>query len=87
VLDPAGRLLLIQRTDSGLYALPPAAMNWRNHDRNRHPRNDGRDRMTIEATDLVGIYSDTAHILAFLDGAVPAVAGPVQSRSAAAVSP
>jgi 8-oxo-dGTP pyrophosphatase MutT (NUDIX family) len=31
--------------------------------------------MTIEATDLVGIYSDTAHILAFLDGEVPAVAG------------
>jgi ADP-ribose pyrophosphatase YjhB (NUDIX family) len=43
--------------------------------------------MTIEATDLVGIYSDTAHILVFPDGEVPAVAGLVQSRSASAVPP
>jgi hypothetical protein len=42
---------------------------------------------TIEATDLGGIYSDTAHILVFPDGEVPAVAGLVQSSSASAVSP
>jgi 8-oxo-dGTP pyrophosphatase MutT (NUDIX family) len=43
--------------------------------------------MTIEATDLVGIDSDTAHILVSPDGEVPAVAGLVQSSSASAVSP
>lgn len=31
--------------------------------------------MTIEATDLLGICSDTAHILVFPDDEVPALAG------------
>jgi 8-oxo-dGTP pyrophosphatase MutT (NUDIX family) len=71
VLDDAGRLLLIRRTDSGLHALPGG----------RHELGETMSetaiRETIEetgvriaVTGLVGIYSNPAHVIEFTDGEV-----------------
>lgn len=71
VVDDAGRLLMIRRTDSGLHALPGG-------------RHELGETMTatairetleetgvdIEVTGLIGIYSNPRHVVAFSDGEV-----------------
>lgn len=71
VLDDAGRLLMIRRTDNNLYALPGG----------RHElgetMTDTAVRETLEetglevaVTGLVGIYSNPEHVMAYTDGEV-----------------
>jgi|SRR5690349_15145787 8-oxo-dGTP pyrophosphatase MutT (NUDIX family) len=71
VLDPAGRLLMIQRTDSGLYALPGGRHELGETMTETAVRETLEETgVTIEVTDLIGIYSDPAHVVAFSDGEV-----------------
>ncbi|MGH3614662.1 MAG: NUDIX hydrolase [Pseudonocardia sp.] len=71
VLDDAKRLLMIRRTDSGPHALPGC----------RHELGETMTQtlirevleetgITVEATGLIGIYSNPAHVIAFSDGEV-----------------
>ena len=71
VLDPAGRLLMIRRTDSGLYALPGGRHELGETMTETAVRETLEETgVTIEVTDLIGIYSDPAHVVAFSDGEV-----------------
>jgi ADP-ribose pyrophosphatase YjhB (NUDIX family) len=71
VLDDAGRLLMIRRTDSGLHTLPGG----------RHELGETMTQtlvrevieetgITVEVTGLIGIYSNPEHVIAFSDGEV-----------------
>lgn len=71
VLDDAGRLLMIRRTDNDLYALPGG----------RHELGETMTETAIRetreetgydvaVTGLVGIYSDPEHVMAYDDGEV-----------------
>jgi 8-oxo-dGTP pyrophosphatase MutT (NUDIX family) len=71
VLDPEGRLLMIRRTDSGLYALPGGRHELGETMTETAVRETLEETgVTIEVTDLIGIYSDPAHVVAFSDGEV-----------------
>ena len=70
-LDASGRLLMIRRTDSGLYALPGG----------RHELGETMTATAIRETyeetgirigiiGLIGIYSNPEHVIAFSDGEV-----------------
>ena len=71
VLDSEGRLLMIRRTDSGLYALPGGRHELGETMTETAVRETLEETgVTIEVTDLIGIYSDPAHVVAFSDGEV-----------------
>ncbi|NMH99931.1 NUDIX domain-containing protein [Pseudonocardia acidicola] len=71
VLDDAGRLLMIRRTDNNRHALPGG----------RHELGETMTQtvvrevieetgITVEVTGLIGIYSNPAHVMAYDDGEV-----------------
>jgi ADP-ribose pyrophosphatase YjhB (NUDIX family) len=71
VLDDAGRLLVIRRSDNGRHAIPGG----------RHELGESMSEaairevveetgISVEITGLVGIYSDPAHVIAYRDGKV-----------------
>ncbi|WP_298325016.1 NUDIX domain-containing protein [Haloactinopolyspora sp.] len=71
VLDRSGRLLLVQRTDSGRWALPGGAMEP-GETLAACARREVREEtgLTVDVTGLVGIYSDPSHVIAYEDGEV-----------------
>lgn len=71
VLDPARRLLMIRRTDSGLYALPGGTHELGETMTDTVIRETQEETgMTVEVTGLIGVYSNPAHVIEFSDGEV-----------------
>jgi ADP-ribose pyrophosphatase YjhB (NUDIX family) len=71
VLDPNGRLLLIRRSDSGLYAIPGGAVEL-GETLTQAVRRETMEEtgIDVEVTGLVGVYSDPEHVIEFSDGEV-----------------
>ena len=71
VLDPARRLLMIRRTDNGLYALPGGTHELGETMTETVIRETQEETgMTVEVTGLIGVYSNPAHVIEFSDGEV-----------------
>lgn len=71
VLDAEHRLLLIQRSDSGLWAIPGGALDFGESVADCAIRETAEETgIAIDVTGLVGIYSDPRHVVAFSDGEV-----------------
>ena len=71
VLDEAGRLLVIRRTDNDLYAVPGGAQEIGETISHTVVREVHEETgITVRVTGLIGVYSDPAHVIAFSDGEV-----------------
>ncbi|GAB3155850.1 NUDIX domain-containing protein [Micromonospora sonneratiae] len=71
ILDHQGRVLLIQRTDNGLWALPGGAQDFGESIAETAVRETKEETgIDVEVTDMVGIYTDPNHIIAYTDGEV-----------------
>ncbi len=71
VLDDAGRVLMIQRTDNDLWAIPGGAQNIGETTTAAAVREVNEETgLDVEVTGLVGIYSDPRHVIAYDDGEV-----------------
>ena len=71
VPDDAGRVLLIRRTDNGLWALPGGAQEIGEYVAQAAVRETREETgVDIEVTGLVGIYSNPNHVVEYLDGEV-----------------
>ncbi|HEY9468945.1 MAG TPA: NUDIX domain-containing protein [Propionibacteriaceae bacterium] len=71
VVNDAGELLLIQRSDNGLWALPGGAQNIGEYITDTVVRETREETgIDVEVTDLVGIYSNPNHVIAYSDGEV-----------------
>jgi ADP-ribose pyrophosphatase YjhB (NUDIX family) len=71
VIDPNGRLLLIRRSDSGLYAIPGGAVEL-GETLTQAVRREAMEEtgIDVQVTGLVGVYSDPEHVIEFSDGEV-----------------
>lgn len=71
VRNDRGEVLLIERTDNGLWALPGGAQEI-GESVTDAVRREVREEtgIEIEVTGLTGIYSDPAHVIAYDDGEV-----------------
>lgn len=71
VRDDDGNVLLISRTDNGLWALPGGAQDLGETTRQAAQREvEEETGLKVDITDLVGIYSDPKHVIAYDDGEV-----------------
>jgi ADP-ribose pyrophosphatase YjhB (NUDIX family) len=71
VLDDHGRLLLIQRSDNGLWALPGGGQEFGESVSQAAVRETREETgLEVEVTGIVGIYSDPRHVIAYDDGEV-----------------
>ncbi|MCX2734456.1 NUDIX domain-containing protein [Saccharopolyspora sp. NFXS83] len=71
VRDDSGRVLMIERTDNGLWAAPGGAQDVGETTRQAAEREAFEETgLTIEITGIVGIYSDPRHVIAYDDGEV-----------------
>ncbi len=71
VLDDAGRVLMIQRTDNDLWAVPGGAQEVGETSADAAVREVREETgLEVEVTGLVGIYSDPRHVIAYDDGEV-----------------
>jgi ADP-ribose pyrophosphatase YjhB (NUDIX family) len=71
VLNDAGKLLMIRRTDNDLYAIPGGAQEIGETISQTVVREVQEETgITVEVTGLIGIYSDPEHVIAFTDGEV-----------------
>jgi ADP-ribose pyrophosphatase YjhB (NUDIX family) len=71
VLDNAGRVLLIQRSDNDLWAIPGGAQNIGETTTAAAVREVREETgLDVEITGLIGIYSDPRHVIAYDDGEV-----------------
>lgn len=71
VLDDVGRVLMIQRTDNGLWAIPGGAQDVGETCTEAAIREVCEETgLNVEVTGLVGIYSDPRHVIAYDDGEV-----------------
>lgn len=71
ILDETGRLLMIRRTDNNLYAIPGGAQEIGETISQTVIREVQEETgITVNATRLIGIYSDPAHVIAFSNGEV-----------------
>jgi ADP-ribose pyrophosphatase YjhB (NUDIX family) len=71
VFDSAGRLLLIQRCDNGLWAMPGGYLEVGERFADAAIRELREETgVTAEVTGIVGIYSDPRHVTAYDDGTV-----------------
>ncbi|GAA0216669.1 NUDIX domain-containing protein [Saccharothrix mutabilis subsp. mutabilis] len=71
VQDEQGRLLMIRRTDNDLYSIPGGAQDVGEtigHTVVREVKEE--TGIDVEPTDVIGIYSDPAHVIAYTDGEV-----------------
>lgn len=71
VLDERGRVLLIRRTDNGLWAIPGGAQDFGEYVAQTAVRETKEESgIDIEVVDVVGIYSNPHHVMAYDDGEV-----------------
>jgi len=71
VLDDAGRVLMIQRTDNNLWAVPGGAQEVGETPTEAAIREVREETgLEVEITGLIGIYSDPRHVIAYDDGEV-----------------
>ena len=71
VLDEDGRVLMIERTDNGKWALPGGAQELGESVREAAARETREETgIDIEVSGVVGIYSDPRHVIAYDDGEV-----------------
>ncbi|SCG43706.1 NUDIX domain-containing protein [Micromonospora inositola] len=71
VQDDQGRVLLIQRTDNGLWALPGGAQDFGEYIAETAVRETREETgVEIEVTGLVGIYTNPNHVVEYSDGEV-----------------
>jgi ADP-ribose pyrophosphatase YjhB (NUDIX family) len=71
VLDERDRVLLIRRTDNGLWAIPGGAQDvgeYLSETAVRETREESG--IEVEVTGVVGIYSNPNHVMAYTDGEV-----------------
>lgn len=66
-----GRLLLIRRTDNGLWALPGGAQDFGESIAETVVRETVEETgVTVEVTGMVGIYTNPAHVIEYSNGEV-----------------
>ncbi|MEO3820979.1 NUDIX domain-containing protein [Plantactinospora sp. B24E8] len=71
VLDEHGRVLLIRRTDNDLWALPGGAQDFGEYIAETAVRETREEAgVDIEVLDVVGIYTNPNHVVAYTDGEV-----------------
>lgn len=71
VRDAEGRVLLIERTDNGLWAAPGGAQDIGESVTDAVKREVREETgLEVEVTGISGIYSDPAHVIAYDDGEV-----------------
>ncbi|MDZ5447928.1 NUDIX domain-containing protein [Micromonospora sp. 4G57] len=71
VQDEQGRVLLIQRTDNGLWALPVGAQDFGEYIAETAVRETREETgIEIEVTGVVGIYTNPNHVVEYSDGEV-----------------
>ncbi|MEJ7630816.1 MAG: NUDIX domain-containing protein, partial [Nocardioidaceae bacterium] len=71
VLDDARRVLMIQRTDNDLWAIPGGAQEVGETSTEAAVREVREETgLNVEVNGLVGIYSDPRHVIAYDDGEV-----------------
>ena len=71
VRNDRGEILLIERTDNGLWALPGGAQEIGESIKDAVRREVREETgIEVEVTGLTGIYSDPAHVIAYDDGEV-----------------
>ncbi|WP_405780711.1 NUDIX domain-containing protein [Streptomyces sp. NBC_00859] len=71
VLDDAGRLLVIHKTDNNLWALPGGGHDIGERIAETAVREvDEETGIKVEVDGIVGLYTDPEHVLAYTDGEV-----------------
>lgn len=71
IRDDDGKLLMIQRSDNGLWALPGGAQDIGESTREAAVREVQEETgISVEITGISGIYSDPRHVIAYGDGEV-----------------
>ncbi|MCA1228641.1 NUDIX hydrolase [Saccharopolyspora sp. 6M] len=71
VRDELGRLLMIERADNGLWAIPGGAQDLGETTRQAAIREVREETgVEVDVTDVAGIYSDPRHVIAYDDGEV-----------------
>jgi 8-oxo-dGTP pyrophosphatase MutT (NUDIX family) len=71
VLDDQDRVLLIRRTDNGLWAIPGGAQDVGEYIAETAVRETREEAgIDVEVTGVVGIYSNPHHVMAYSDGEV-----------------
>jgi 8-oxo-dGTP pyrophosphatase MutT (NUDIX family) len=71
VVDDHDRVLLIRRTDNGLWALPGGAQDFGEYLAETAVRETREESgIDIEVTGIVGIYTNPHHVMAYDDGEV-----------------
>jgi ADP-ribose pyrophosphatase YjhB (NUDIX family) len=71
VTDEQDRVLLIRRTDNGLWALPGGAQEFGEYIAETAVRETQEEAgVDVDVTGLVGIYTDPRHVVEFSDGEV-----------------
>ncbi|AXH89283.1 NUDIX hydrolase [Micromonospora sp. CA-248089] len=71
VQDELGRVLLIQRTDNGLWALPGGAQDFGEYIAETAVRETREETgVEVEVTGMVGIYTNPNHVVEYSDGEV-----------------
>jgi len=71
VLDDQDRVLLIRRTDNGLWAIPGGAQDIGEYIAETAVRETREEAgIEVEVTGVVGIYTNPHHVMAYSDGEV-----------------
>jgi ADP-ribose pyrophosphatase YjhB (NUDIX family) len=71
ILDSDSRVLMIRRTDSGLYAIPGGAQEVGETISQTAVREVNEETgIDVEPLELIGVYSDPEHVIAFTNGEV-----------------
>lgn len=71
VVDDAGRILMVHKTDNDLWALPGGGMDLGESIADAVVRETKEETgIDIEVTGLIGVYTNPRHVLAYDDGEV-----------------